>query len=92
MNHGEEVNSRLFEASEDAARFLEPSDEAFYHVASTVQLAIELRMMLIIGLLSDFGDHCLNLLRLQLLSDPIAAICLVAGDCLRLNQVLECLI
>lgn len=88
-DHAGKVGCGLVKTREDPSRLLQPANEAFDNVASTIEVAIELRVALIIRSIRLLGNHGLNILTVQPLDDTGGAIGLVACQGHGLHIVFE---
>ena len=84
LHHGQEVDRQFLEACADASALLHPTDALFHNTPSSVRVLVEghfgiVASLLVVLVRNDRLDSSI----LQELTDPIAAISLIAGQTLR---------
>ena len=86
LDHSTVVLRGLFETSENAAAFLEPSDQAFDDVAATVGVAVEVDRTSCSVFILFRWDHRSDAVGKQIFVDPVRPVALVSGQ---LNRIRE---
>jgi hypothetical protein len=80
FHHAAKILGRLLEAREDAAAFLDPTDETFDDIAASISLAVEFDLACVTVLVLLGWDNRLNPKVQQKSVDPFGAESFVAGQ------------
>lgn len=86
MNHPEKMHSQLLKAGGKRAAFLEPSNAALNHVATTVAFSVVADWPPSVALLGSIGSwryHCSNAMRVQPVANALRVIGFVTTQAMR---------